>query len=108
MKTHTNMAVVPICSLMLSNSVLIMSGIDPRVVMDDGTDKEVAPVAAAAATAAAITDVFFLAGEATKLHSTGTISYSLKLQLSSRNDFVTWLGVCVLQSHHDMIVFAID
>ena len=89
------MAVAPICSLMLANSVLIMSGIEPRLVMDDGTDKEVAPVAAAAATAAAITDVFFLAGEATKLHRKGTILYSLKLHISSTNELLYRL-VCAL------------
>ena len=44
-----------------------MSGAVPRLTMVDGTESEDAPVAAAAATAAAITDVFFLVGGATIL-----------------------------------------
>ena len=44
-----------------------MSGAVPRLTMVDGTESEDAPVAAAAATAAAITDVFFLEGAATIL-----------------------------------------
>ena len=76
--THTNIAVPEICSLMLANSVWIMSGAEPRRTMAEGTEREDAPVAAAAATAAAITDFFFLAGAATMLQRPETVSLELR------------------------------
>lgn len=67
-----------------------MSGAEPRLTMAEGTEREDAPVAAAAATAAAITEVFFLAGAAAILQRTEIVFPELRDdQLTTRHHQMT-------------------